>query len=158
MNVIYFRNNIQAALFKAELSGQISDGMWENTRPNNHWKPWCKAEVGVNPESLGVNFYSSRNNYNFSSKMLLDVVGDRMIWAANLAEKGYEPAAVAEFYDIGDWVFAQTSESYVKKSQRLKDIFGTYENLDSLRKSGSYDRKKLTTELNDMKAIIKKKF
>ena len=88
MNTINFRNNIQAALFNVELSGQISDGMWENTRPHRHFEPWCRAEVNVNPDNVGVNFYAPKNNYNFSSKELLSIVGDRMIWAANLAEKG----------------------------------------------------------------------
>lgn len=35
------------ALWVNEVSGQISDGMWENARPNNHWQFWCRLQVIV---------------------------------------------------------------------------------------------------------------
>lgn len=156
MKVINFRNNVQAALFTAELSGQISDGMWENTRPHDHWKSWCSADVQVNPTNVGVNFYSPKNNYNFSSKMLLDIVGQRMIWAANLAEAGFDPKTVCEFYDTGDYILTQPHEYYKNLVIKLKEKFGSFENLVFARENGTYDMKKLKAELNDMKAIIKK--
>ena len=33
------------ALWVNEISGQISDGMWENSRPHNHWSFWNRLEV-----------------------------------------------------------------------------------------------------------------
>jgi len=33
------------ALWHNEISGQISDGMWENSRPFNHWQFWCRLNV-----------------------------------------------------------------------------------------------------------------
>jgi hypothetical protein len=33
------------ALWHAEVTGQISDGMWENSRPFDHWKFWCSMNV-----------------------------------------------------------------------------------------------------------------
>jgi hypothetical protein len=75
----------QRVLFVYELTGQLSDGHWENARPSNHWRSWCDAEVLVG-ENIGVNFWSSRV-YDFASSDLLDVVGTRMrlyvmIWRA----------------------------------------------------------------------------
>lgn len=37
------------ALWVAEISGQISDGLWENSRPLNHWKYWCMMNVVPGP-------------------------------------------------------------------------------------------------------------
>lgn len=28
-----------AAIWEAEITGQLSDGMWENSTPHEHWKP-----------------------------------------------------------------------------------------------------------------------
>ena len=44
---IHFANNEAACLFATEITGQLSDGRWENTRPYDHWKFWCNAEVIV---------------------------------------------------------------------------------------------------------------
>lgn len=91
MPTLAFRNNAQAALFKYELAGQISDGMWENSRPHDHYKPWCKCDVIVDASNPGKDFFAQRESYNFSSKDLLDVVGERMVYKARLAEvMGYD--------------------------------------------------------------------
>lgn len=84
-NTLAFRNSAQAALFQYELAGQISDGYWENSRPFDHWKPWCNAHVIVDPANLGKDFYAGRESYNFTSKDLLDVVSERMIYKARVA-------------------------------------------------------------------------
>jgi hypothetical protein len=152
---INFRNNVQAVLFQVELSGQISDGMWENARPYDHWQPWCGAEVRVNPCNMGINFYPRKNNYNFTSKELLDCVGDRMVWACNLAEKGYDAATVRDFYDVVDMTHYPANDYWNGKRALLLEKFGSYENLIKERENGSYDLKKLKAELRDMKTIIR---
>ena len=76
--VLAFRNAIQAKLWE-ELDGQISDGYWENARPYNHWRVWCRATVIVDPVNVGRNFYAEKDNYNFNSSELLEWVGDRML-------------------------------------------------------------------------------
>ncbi len=40
------------ALWHQEISGQISDGMWENASPRNHWKFWCNMDVEFGPEAI----------------------------------------------------------------------------------------------------------
>ena len=59
-----------AALWEAEISGQISDGMWENAVPHDHYQSWLKLELSVVPgseprvETDTMRF--SRTNYNLS--------------------------------------------------------------------------------------------
>ena len=76
---LYLNNLTQKFLFEHELSGQISDGMWENARPYDHWQKPCKLEVELSNDKLGVTTSLMKNNYNFSSKELLDCISDRMI-------------------------------------------------------------------------------
>jgi len=78
-NILRVRNLAQKLLWDEELSGQISDGMWENTRPFNHYKSWCWAEVIVDPSNVGRNFYAMKDNYNFASTFMLECIGDRML-------------------------------------------------------------------------------
>ena len=77
--LLHFRTQDQATIFLDEMVGQISDGHWENSRPQDHWKVWCEATVIVDPDQQGRNFYALRTNYNLLSKDLLSVVGERII-------------------------------------------------------------------------------
>jgi hypothetical protein len=79
MNILAVANEAQRILFDDELSGQISDGAWENASPFDHWKPWCDAVVIVDPENAGRTFYARKDNYDFARRDLLDVVGERMV-------------------------------------------------------------------------------
>jgi hypothetical protein len=81
-NILRVRTRSQKVLFDSELSGQISDGLWENARPQNHYLPWCKAEVVVDPISAGRNFYASKDNYNFLA--VIPYIGERMIEAVRV--------------------------------------------------------------------------
>lgn len=79
MGTLRVRNLAQKVLWENELSGQISDGQWENATPHNHWEPWCRATVVVDPDNVGRDFYARRESYNFSAPDLLSVVGERMV-------------------------------------------------------------------------------
>jgi hypothetical protein len=76
-NVLRVRTQAQKWLM-GELSGQISDGMWENSPPQNHWQVWSDAKVVVDPRNAGRNFHAAKSNYQLNSKELLSVVGDEM--------------------------------------------------------------------------------
>lgn len=69
-----------AALWTAECCGQISDGMWENARPFDHWKFWsnCDVEVrdGVRCTLLVSGYGPIKSNYNFEA--LVRDLGPRM--------------------------------------------------------------------------------
>jgi hypothetical protein len=75
-----FANIAQVVLFESELKGQISDGNWENSSPQDHWKKPCnaKAFVAQSAAELGTDWVPIRY-YNFADPELLDVVAERMI-------------------------------------------------------------------------------
>lgn len=99
---LVFRNYVQQVLFEVELMGQISDGKWENVKPENHWRYWLHTNIDYDEtgENIGRNFYAPKDNYNFNATDLLDVVGDRMIRAANLAFMGYSIDVIDQLYDV----------------------------------------------------------
>ncbi|MHC4092968.1 MAG: hypothetical protein ACYSVY_22280 [Planctomycetota bacterium] len=86
---IRFENAVQVALYKCEISGQLSDGHWENASPHDHWEIMHDAWIGVESEQFpaGCNF-RPRRRYNFASPELLDVIGQRMLHYARLANAG----------------------------------------------------------------------
>lgn len=76
------RNLAQKVLWENELSGQISDGCWENANPQDHWEAWCDATVVVDPDHLGRDFYARRDSYGFnvqSNLLYIDCIRDRML-------------------------------------------------------------------------------
>jgi hypothetical protein len=80
MSQLRVRNVQQKILWDEELSGQISDGMWENASPWDHWQPWCDADVVVAPDgNVGRTFWARKDSYLFTSQELLSIVGDRML-------------------------------------------------------------------------------
>lgn len=79
MTTLRLRNTAQKTLWECELQGQLSDGRWENSRPMDHWMPWCKAEVVVDPEHVGRDFFVRRDGYCFTERDLLSIIGDRML-------------------------------------------------------------------------------
>jgi hypothetical protein len=93
VRTLKFRNKVQVALFTKELRGQISDGLWENSKPVDHWKVPCGAKVSVATDSkeLGPSFMPVRA-YNFASSELLEYVGDRMLVIAQSVDKNTDMA------------------------------------------------------------------
>jgi len=51
---IVLPNFSSLALWRHEISGQLSDGYWENTRPFDHWKFWCLLESKVERDQARV--------------------------------------------------------------------------------------------------------
>lgn len=95
-------NPAQVVLFTEELSGQISDGVWENSSPWEHWK-WVPARENVFAvapgEETGLRYlfpgfdgqgaqlihWTPPRRYNFCNSLLLEVCADRMIEAVKAA-------------------------------------------------------------------------
>ena len=86
---VYFASVTQAALFEHELKGQLSDGMWENAAPHDHWKFWCDLEVRVAPPGerprvvTPCSWRCKKKGYNFAS--LYEVIGDRLLAIGRMA-------------------------------------------------------------------------
>ena len=99
-------NAAQVVLFTEELSGQISDGVWENSSPWEHYK-WVpgrdRVSVAAHDEPVGL-FYDTTyggslhlgvkftppRRYNFCNSLLVEVCGERMIEAVKGKLMGYE--------------------------------------------------------------------
>jgi hypothetical protein len=120
-DTINFRNLIQVALWDEELSGQISDGWWENARPFEHYKIWCRATATVNPKNLGRNFWADKKNYNFTNKELLEVIGDRMLLCCQrVAGEGFTMKMMkAELRDMKEIIQLYQSEAVGTGSYQL---------------------------------------
>lgn len=87
---LYVENIRQAVLFSQEISGQLSDGHWENTRPIDHWEVWCEASrVGnllIDSTNPGrTQSWVRKDNYALTNKDLLECVGGRMIAYVKIA-------------------------------------------------------------------------
>lgn len=80
-NQIIFNDLVQYNLWEGELSGQLSDGKWENYRPAGAW--WhLEAVYDPNAAESHLQLYHSYYSYNrcvnVASRDLINVVGDRM--------------------------------------------------------------------------------
>lgn len=83
---ITFKSDVQASLWNECITGQLSDGHWENSRPHNHWRFWCNLEVCVG-ETTGVlaknQFECRKNNYNL--KAIKEFVLDELLKTGRMA-------------------------------------------------------------------------
>lgn len=80
-HTMYLTSKTAVALWNNELTGQISDGMWENTKPDDHYEFWCDTEAVYHPTNVEVvtetPWRIRKSNYSFSK--LIEYVGDRML-------------------------------------------------------------------------------
>jgi len=154
---IYFRNFTQKCLWDNELSGQVSDGHWENSR-NSNWEFWCSLNTAVDEANPRVEARTSgKVEFGLANSMLLDIVGDRMLAMAKMSK-------------------VTTDENVVKAAEYLEGINSEEELENALKTASPYyqekyklipdsDFKKMLTvpytkanmisDLKDMSAIMK---
>lgn len=164
-NILFTRNVEQAALFEFELSGQISDGFWENARPYDHWQVWCDAQVAVATEGqVGCTFYARRSNYNFANPELLDVVGYRMLGIARIARNlGLDVArTVHALYVLdteadaeGNPMINLTGEGDYFDKKRAAFATLDADAINAALKDQSYSYRDMVADLRDLSRIIK---
>ena len=79
-NKLYFNTLAAALLYEWELSGQISDGKYENSRPYDHWRWILDTEIIVDPNSMNYTnrWIGKKYNLNEWSKYMKDGDND---WA-----------------------------------------------------------------------------
>ena len=156
-NTLTFRTEEQVAIFKHEMCGQISDGMWENSRPHDHYKIWGNCDV-VSGENVGRDFYAEKDNYNLNGKELLDIVGLRTILYVKITKLyGEENVGLLGylFNDDGNFKGLPTYEGkyYDEIREKLNEC-----NLDEIRDRVAntvYTMKNLRADLKEMKAAMK---
>lgn len=141
MSYINFRNTDQVVLYECELKGQISDGMWENSNPWNHWKRMCGAQAVVKTENetLGCVGFTPARAYNFANRDLVEWVGDRMRFYVAVVRA--RPDFIYEVRNHWSW----GSEHMFKNDKNVKAEMEKY-TLKDLRK-----------DLRDMSKIVNAK-
>lgn len=55
---IHFENASAMVIYEWEMSGQISDGKYENSRPHDHWKWVCEISNMIVDGTTGIEGYS----------------------------------------------------------------------------------------------------
>lgn len=86
---IWFTSKTALALWRTEFRGQLSDGMWENALPRDHWRFWCELSAGVGDKNVVVTdvpWMCKKTGYNFAAPALFDAIGDRMLKIGRMAK------------------------------------------------------------------------
>lgn len=105
-STILFASVTQAALFEHELKGQLSDGLWENAAPHDHWKFWCALRVGIAPAGTEPRVVTrhtwaiKKKGYNFAA--LYEIIGDRLLAIGRMARATLTAGVPFETFSHGD--------------------------------------------------------
>ena len=81
------------ALWHSEITGQLSDGMWENSAPHDHWKFWARCVVAEGEPKLVCEGYNRPVKTGYNIAGLLPIIGDRMLKAGQMGLAGGDEAA-----------------------------------------------------------------
>jgi len=104
MNKLYVRNKAQKNLFEKELSGQLSDGFWENDKTDQRlWN--AEVIVAGEEDELGATF-AAKYYANFADEELIDIVGERMIKRVREIDPNYNAdQLIIDLNDLTEIVF-----------------------------------------------------
>ena len=104
-NKLYVRNKAQKVLFEKEISGQLSDGNWENEKTDQ--RLWNCEVIVVNEneeQELGTNF-AVRYYADFATEDL-DFLWDRMIEYVRPIDPDYDvDQLIIDLNDITNIVY-----------------------------------------------------
>lgn len=157
--ILFVANLAQKVLFDCEISGQLSDGHWENSKPHDHWMPWCdaKVEIAADKRAVGRTFWPRRDKYALTSPDLLSVVQGRMIGVVRLAlALGYEVAEKMRFRVEcdGTMEYPTTAGKYWDDERREIDAIGL-EKLQAALAAPTYSVADLKSDLRDLMKIMR---
>lgn len=150
-----FRNPDQKVLFDCELSGQLSDGQWENAMPQDHWEAWCKAEtvVAEDPDYVGRDFDIKKDSYGFTRKGFLDegfdLAGRAMGYVRVARTFGYDMdvRSVTDYDKPQSWMSDDLKALVTSIDQKQKAAV--------IEDASIYGRDQLIADLRDISAIMK---
>jgi len=153
------RNENQKILFEGEIVGQISDGAWENSRPENHWRAWsnCDVKVAGEGDKIGRNFSVMKDNYNLTRSDLLEVVAERMINMVKI-RKAYPTLPheiVRTVADCSKEDIESYSGKYWKDVKREVEEYTTLDRIEEIKKSKTYTMQEMIQDLNEIKKAMR---
>ncbi len=158
---IAFKSHVQEMLWRCEITGQLSDGAWENTKPFDHWKFWNRLEpVTCGPGQpavvTGGGFRTKRSLYNLGT--LIQYIGDRMVKIGRMATgggdenacdaAGYMPDTLAEWKlrkALDEWQY-----SFIKKNMEFVNQVTASAYYRTI-----YTEKDLRKDLREIKTVMK---
>ena len=122
-NRLHFTTLAAALLYNWELSGQISDGKYENSRPYDHWKWITDCDVLIEPNGLNYAERWLRKKYTLSewSGYMKDGQNGWAWRCANYVRFGACFEDTQENYDL------ITSKVSCSSVECLKDKYDSYE-------------------------------
>lgn len=161
---LYVKSEIEKILFFNEIRGQISDGLWENSRPSDHYRFWCDFTpddvIVTNDNNTGIKtderWKIRKNNYNFTNSKLLKYVGDRMLNIVKTYLLYKDSDIDIDFYNMFtfDNDMAMTIDKYFNEDGTKKFNFTknfTPEMVKKINVSNIYTMKELKKELEQLK-------
>lgn len=156
MNTITFKTRTQAVIFKNEILGQISDGMWENT-PGTDWRTWCHMQVFV-CEQTGRSCQVRKDG--FALHRLIEYVGERMILQAKLA-LAYPDMSLTMldmlegFQDVARILERTPDSRYWQQVKAAVDALGGRDDIQAKLDTISYTERNLRNDLTAIKQAMK---
>jgi hypothetical protein len=123
--VIFLPTYSAIALWGWELTGQFSDGAWENAAPADHYSYWCDLDVAIgNPETAAPG-YPKKTGYGFGI-LLQYGIGDRMVKYGRFGKaigpkiievvEGEARSIIEEFPENGPFNLAEWKAEHIKES------------------------------------------
>jgi hypothetical protein len=123
--VIFLSTFSAIALWDWEITGQLSDGAWENSKPDDHYKFWCELESRIGQPEVQSSGWPKKLGYNLAG--LIEYVGDRMVKYGRFGR-----AVGLDIFKIGNSVrsivedFPETEnglfEEFTEDSDPIKDM------------------------------------
>jgi hypothetical protein len=155
---IHFSTKEAAALWDKELTGQISDGMYENSSPD--WKFWCSLDSVVDGQvGWEANKAPLKANYSFAG--LDKIVGDRMLSIIQGAALGidlneeYAFAYICEKPESIDDPDSYISKEYPDACAKLIAKFGSGEELKNALQDTGKTMRDVKIAINEVRAAMK---
>ena len=82
--VIFLPTYSAIVLWKDHIIGQMSDGAWENSNPQDHWIYWSNLEPRLGQPQVQSSGHPIKEGYNLVS--LIQYTGDEMIASGRMAK------------------------------------------------------------------------
>jgi len=152
-------NEDQKVIWECELTGQLSDGQWENSKPHDHWEAWCYADVAVDPTNVGRDFHVLRDSYGFTRTAFLDegfdLAGRVMSYVRVARVIGYDKPIRSVVDNVG-YIGTQYGKNVDADVLAVIEEFGGKDRIEAIMEHEAlYTRKQLMDDLRDISRIIK---